>query len=140
VLLLCSHPAITAQTPTLAALGITKRESSEAQKLAALPREAFEAVKAGKKTRTQVRREAQREAVAVWQAMEELKRGRGNKNPSDSDGISERRKRASLAVGLGVDTLSKAKQAMPSRSKQVRHRSGSRRGRVSNLFLQKLYR
>lgn len=49
--------------PTLATLGLTKRESAEAQKLATLPAASFQAVKDGTKTRTQVRREQQREAV-----------------------------------------------------------------------------
>lgn len=52
-----------ADTPTLAALHVSKRESSEAQKLAALPAETFEDVKSGKKTRTQVNREVRRESV-----------------------------------------------------------------------------
>lgn len=34
--------------PTLEQIGLSKRESSEAQKLAALPAERFEALKAGK--------------------------------------------------------------------------------------------
>lgn len=40
--------------PTLSELGLTKRESSEAQKLARLPVEIFEAVKNGKRTRNNV--------------------------------------------------------------------------------------
>ena len=36
-------------TPAPAALGISKQEISQAQKLAALPKETFKAVKAGKK-------------------------------------------------------------------------------------------
>ena len=46
--------------PTLADLGLTKRDSSEAQRLAALPDEVFEAVKTGKKKRTQAYREQNR--------------------------------------------------------------------------------
>ncbi len=49
--------------PTLSELGLTKRDSSDAQALAALPDEQFEAVKAGDKTRTQARREQQRDSV-----------------------------------------------------------------------------
>ncbi len=50
-------------TPTIGDLGLTKRESAEAQRLAAMPAASFEAVRDGSKTRTQVRREEQREAV-----------------------------------------------------------------------------
>jgi hypothetical protein len=44
--------------PTLAALGLTKRESAEAQRLAALSRPVFEAVRDGERTRAEVKREA----------------------------------------------------------------------------------
>jgi ParB family chromosome partitioning protein len=49
-------PVVTArnhgeQTPTLASLGLVKRESAEAQKLAAIPAERFEALKAGTMTK-----------------------------------------------------------------------------------------
>jgi hypothetical protein len=44
------------ETPTLAELGLTKNEASRAQRLAALPRETFEAVKSGKKTRAKAGR------------------------------------------------------------------------------------
>src|SRR5258708_953667 len=40
-------------TPTLKELGVTKRESSEAQRIAALPKKTFEAVRNGDKTRTE---------------------------------------------------------------------------------------
>jgi len=49
--------------PTLAELGITKRESSDAQKLAELPDEQFQEVKEGEKTKTQVFREVKRDTV-----------------------------------------------------------------------------
>ncbi len=42
--------------PTLTELGLTKNEASRAQRLAALPRETFEAVKSGKKTRAKAGR------------------------------------------------------------------------------------
>lgn len=47
--------------PTLSELGLSKRESAEAQVLAELPAETFEAIKAGQATLLQVKRE-QREA------------------------------------------------------------------------------
>lgn len=40
------------QAPTLAEIGLTKRDSSQAQKLAKLPEEVFEAVKRGERTRS----------------------------------------------------------------------------------------
>lgn len=43
-------PDVTAQ-PTLSELGLSKHESAEAQKLASLPKEEFEAVKSGKKSK-----------------------------------------------------------------------------------------
>ena len=49
--------------PTLADMGITKRESAEAQVLADMPEEEFGKVVAGKKTVTQVRRELKRAEV-----------------------------------------------------------------------------
>ncbi len=48
---------------TLSELGLTKRDSAEAQMLATLPEEIFEAVKLGEKTRTQIRREQKRDEV-----------------------------------------------------------------------------
>ena len=54
---------VTDPPPTLADLGITKRESSEAQTLADLPEETFETIVAGGTTLTQVKREAKREQV-----------------------------------------------------------------------------
>lgn len=48
------------EPPTLSALGLTKRESAEAQRLATLPPDVFEAVRNGAKTRTQVKRELKR--------------------------------------------------------------------------------
>ncbi len=50
-------PDDTAQAPTLAALGVSKRESSEAQKLADLDPEKFDEVLDGKKTLNQLTRE-----------------------------------------------------------------------------------
>jgi len=44
------------QSPTLAELGVSKRESAEAQMLAEIPRAEFDKVKAGKRTKAQVRR------------------------------------------------------------------------------------
>lgn len=49
--------------PTLASLGLTKRESAEAQRLASMPQEKFQQVKAGEKTRAEVRRETRREQI-----------------------------------------------------------------------------
>lgn len=51
------------RTPTLAELGLSKRESAEAQMLAALPADDFEDLKAGKKSKTEVRRERSRAEV-----------------------------------------------------------------------------
>jgi hypothetical protein len=44
-------------TPTLAELGVSRRESAQAQELAEIPLETFEAIKVGKKTRTQAHRD-----------------------------------------------------------------------------------
>ncbi len=44
-------------SPTLADLGLTKRDSAEAQKLAALPEESFERVRSGDQTRAEALRE-----------------------------------------------------------------------------------
>ncbi len=49
--------------PTLAELNISKRESSEAQKLAELPDEQFHEIKEAKKTKTQIFREMKREEI-----------------------------------------------------------------------------
>ena len=49
--------------PTLAELGLTKRESSEAQMLASLPEEKQEAIITGKVTRADVRREIKRKDI-----------------------------------------------------------------------------
>jgi hypothetical protein len=43
--------------PTLADLGLTKRESAEAQMIAGLPQAEFEQIKAGKKSKKQIRKE-----------------------------------------------------------------------------------
>lgn len=51
------------ETPTLAELGVSKRESSEAQALASLPIEAFEEVKSGRKSKAQARREVAKKKV-----------------------------------------------------------------------------
>ena len=50
-------------TPTLAELGLTKRDSADAQKLAELTQETFDEVKQGKKSLTQVRREQKQTEV-----------------------------------------------------------------------------
>jgi len=47
--------------PTLSEIGITKNESAKAQELAALPRDTFDQVKAGKKTRSKAKREIKAE-------------------------------------------------------------------------------
>jgi site-specific DNA-methyltransferase (adenine-specific) len=47
--------------PTLSDLGLTKRESSEAQMLASIPRETFEKVKEGKKSKAGVQKEIKAE-------------------------------------------------------------------------------
>ena len=49
--------------PTLAELGLTKRESAEAQMLYKISQEIFEAIKAEEKTRTEIRREERREKI-----------------------------------------------------------------------------
>jgi len=49
--------------PTLSELGLSKKESSEAQKLAELPEEQFHEIKEAKKTKTQVFREMKRAEV-----------------------------------------------------------------------------
>ncbi len=51
-------------TPTLAELGVSWKESAEAQRLAALPDPVFKQVVAGKKTRTEAKREVRRKATA----------------------------------------------------------------------------
>lgn len=56
-------PDVTASPPTLAELGITKRESLEAQKLAELPQESKEEYCALEKSKTQVSREAKAEEI-----------------------------------------------------------------------------
>lgn len=50
-------------TPTLSELGLTKRESSEAQLLASIPQETFEKVKTGETTKSDIKREAKREGI-----------------------------------------------------------------------------
>lgn len=50
-------------TPSLKDLGVTKKESSDAQKLAALPQPVFDKIKAGDKTRKEIHRAQKREAV-----------------------------------------------------------------------------
>lgn len=45
------------QSPTLKSLGVTKRESAEAQMIHSLPVKTFESVKLGQKTRAQLKRE-----------------------------------------------------------------------------------
>ncbi len=61
---------VTESPPTLTELGITKRESSQAQVLAALPQETYEAVKTGGKTLTQVHKE--RKEAKLQEARKEL--------------------------------------------------------------------
>lgn len=56
-------PRLSDDEPTLSDLGITKRESAEAQKLAALPEEIFEKVKSGEKTRGRAIAEEKRAKV-----------------------------------------------------------------------------
>jgi len=50
--------------PTLADLGVSKKESSAAQQLAALPAKVFQEVLDGKKTRTEARREMRQEQIS----------------------------------------------------------------------------
>ena len=50
-------------TPTLADLGLTKRDSVEAQTLAELSDDNFEAIKSGEKTRTEIKRELKKEKI-----------------------------------------------------------------------------
>jgi len=54
-------PDDTDDAPTLAELGLTKRESADAQLLAELPAEEFEKIKAGKKTRAKAKKERKEE-------------------------------------------------------------------------------
>jgi N6-adenosine-specific RNA methylase IME4 len=54
--LIVQSPDVTTQ-PTLAEIGVSKRESAQAQELAEIPLETFEAIKVGKKTRTQAHRD-----------------------------------------------------------------------------------
>jgi len=54
---------VTESRPTLSDLGLSKRESSQAQMIASLPEETFNAVKSGKKTITQVKREIKKENI-----------------------------------------------------------------------------
>ena len=49
--------------PTLAELGLSKRESSESQMLGSMPQDVFEAIKQGEKTRTSVKRELSKEKM-----------------------------------------------------------------------------
>jgi hypothetical protein len=57
------------RTPTLAALGISKRESAEAQLLAELNDEDFEKIKSGRKTKSKARKERK-----VLRSLELMKR------------------------------------------------------------------
>jgi hypothetical protein len=67
-------PAVTDLPPTLADLGLSKKESSEAQLLAELPDEVFQQVKEGKKTRARVRKERRTEQAkaALAEAQEQV--------------------------------------------------------------------
>ena len=68
-------PNVTTGQPTLAELGLTKRESAEAQKLASLPDKEFEAVKEGKKTKKAAFKEVKRkEKLATIQEIAEQKK------------------------------------------------------------------
>jgi len=58
------------------------------------------------------------EAVAIWEAMEK-RHGNRFVESSDSDGSTERRKRASKVLNLSTDSLSKAKQIMESKNKEL---------------------
>jgi len=57
--------ALTTDPPTLADLGISKDQSSDAQQLAKLPEEVLKEVKTGKKTITQVKREQKRKETVI---------------------------------------------------------------------------
>lgn len=50
--------AVVLINPTLSALGVTRKESSAAQQMAAMPRETFEAILSGRVTRQEAKREA----------------------------------------------------------------------------------
>ena len=52
---------VTDDSPTLKELGLSKRESAEAQRLALLPAPVFEAIRNGKKSRVAAKREVQRQ-------------------------------------------------------------------------------
>jgi N6-adenosine-specific RNA methylase IME4 len=56
-------PPFSDTAPTLADLGVSKKESAAAQNLAALPMNVFEEVVSGKKTRTAARREMRRKEI-----------------------------------------------------------------------------
>jgi N6-adenosine-specific RNA methylase IME4 len=56
-------PIVTTSQPTLSDLGLTKRESAEAQMLSNISRNEFDEIKAGKKTVASVKRERKRKAV-----------------------------------------------------------------------------
>ncbi|MDO8669950.1 MAG: DNA methyltransferase [Dehalococcoidia bacterium] len=56
-----SNTVLLVSEPTLAELGLSKRESSEAQMLATMPTEVFEAVKTGKTTIAKVKKRRKRE-------------------------------------------------------------------------------
>lgn len=49
--------------PTLSELGLTKRESAEAQMLASMPEAIFEKIKTGEKTRADIKRENKRKDI-----------------------------------------------------------------------------
>ena len=75
-------PHVTDDAPTLASLGITKRESAEAQSLAKLPLADFEKLKTGDDTRAAVRRQlrakrdrARKSARCKCNAIEGVRRG-----------------------------------------------------------------
>jgi N6-adenosine-specific RNA methylase IME4 len=58
------HPKST-DTEQLKTFGLTRKESADAQRLASMPRETFEEVKAGTTTRTEARREERRKEIAT---------------------------------------------------------------------------
>lgn len=56
-------PTLSDSPPTLSDLGLTKRESAEAQMLASIPRETFDEVKSGDKSRADLKRDIKRKEL-----------------------------------------------------------------------------
>jgi hypothetical protein len=94
--------------PTLEELGITKRESAEAQRLAALPQETFEDIRDGHTTLTQVGRE-QKEATREARRAENTKIADATANPPEGP-----------SAGPSAGPRARARSACPKRSMRTR--------------------